>query len=216
VSFSRVTHDLHGYLAPSPTDPPRSLTDATRYGSGLAYGFEVSAKKRLGDLRGSLSYTLAWAEETYADVNGGNPIPSPFDRRHEVQGTLLWAPAEGWTVGALWVLTVNEPQGAVLAEPSDFTPIGGTEPQAQLRAVVDANGSRLPGFQRLELELARTFWINAMMCSLALRFLNAYGLTDPYLLDLAAGPDGSVVWRARLRDLRLFPLFPTLNLTVHF
>ena len=213
-SFYRVTNNVHGFFASSPAEPAASLTEAVRFGSGLGYGVEISARKRLGALRGSVSYTLAWAEETYADINGGSPIPSPFDRRHEIQGTLAWVPADGWTVGALCVLTANEVHTFETAPgfPDFFG--GFTIPQA--RAPVDANGSRLPGFQRLEIELARTFSIDMMLCTLSLRFLNAYGLADPYLVDLGTAPDGSVVWRARLRELRLFPLFPAVALNVRF
>jgi len=214
-SFYRVTYNVHGFFAPPPADPPASLTDATRYGSGVGYGVELSARKRLGDLRGALSYTLAWAKETYAEVNGGNPIPSPFDRRHEVQGTLLWVPAEQWTIGLFWVLTANEPRTFELLAPSDGISLGGVGTPA-LHGFVDVNGGRLPGFQRLEVDVTRTFRINSMLCSISLRFLNAYGLTDPFLVDLITAPDGSVTWRARLRDLTLFPLFPTLAVNVRF
>jgi len=214
-SFYRVTYNVHGFVAPSPTEPPASLTDAARFGSGLGYGVELSLRKRLGDLRGAVSYTLAWAEETYDDVNGGNPIPSPFDRRHEIQGTLLWVPAEGWTVGALCVLTAQEARPFELMAPSEDVTFGGIGTPG-LRSLIDANGSRLPGFQRLEVEVGRTFAINSMRCTLSLRLLNAYGLADPYQLELYTAADGSPAWRARLQDLKLFPLFPALAVSVRF
>ncbi|MGB6032603.1 MAG: TonB-dependent receptor [Bacteroidota bacterium] len=213
-SFYRVTYNVHGFFAPSPTDAPASLTDATRYGSGLGYGVHLSARKRLGDLRGAVRYTLAWAKETYAGVNGGKPIPSPFDRRHEVQGSLLWVPAEGWTIGLLCVLTANEARTFDPLAPSEDVTLGGVG--SGLSGLVDVNGGRLPGFQRLEVEVARTFSINSMLCSISLRFLNAYGLTDPFVINLNSEPDGSFTWRARLRDLKLFPLFPALAVNVRF
>jgi len=214
-AFYRVLRNVHGFLAPSPAEVPSSLDDVARYGSGLGYGLELSVRKRLGDLRGSLSYTLAWAKEAYADVNGGNAIPSPFDRRHELEGTLSWVPAEGWTLGALCVVTANEVSEGVVGQAADNFPIGGVA-GAYERALVDVNSDFLPGFQRLEVEVARTFQVEATLWKLAVRFLNAYGLADPYLIELATAPDGSPVWQARLRDLKLFPLFPTLSVSVHF
>lgn len=212
-AFYRVMDNVHGFLAPSISAPPPSLTDAIHFGSGLAYGLELSIIRRVGNFRWALGYTLAWAEETYADINGGNPIPSQFDRRHELQGTLSWEPAEGWNVGALFVLASDETRSLESLAPSEDASLGATGALA-VRGIVDVNGSRMPGFQRLEVEVARSFPINAMLCTVSLRLLNAYGLTDPFVLDLFNAPDGSVMWKASLDQLDLFPLFPTLAVSV--
>lgn len=52
-------------------------------GKGKAYGVEFAAKKTRGRLTGMLSYTLAWSERQYDELNQGNWFPHKYDRRHD-------------------------------------------------------------------------------------------------------------------------------------
>ena len=210
-SFYRTTHDLHGFYVVDPARVVTDLTDALLFGTGRSYGVELSARKRTGNLRWSASYTLSWTDEIYDVINNGEPIPSPFDRRHEVQAGLSWAFADGWGLSALCVLTFQEARSF---ESAAFPSEGAAVPMD--RYPVDVNGNRLPGFQRLELEAVRRFAIDNFLCTVALRMLNAYGLVDPYVWDLRPTQRGTVAWGARLEELDLLPMFPTLSLTVRF
>jgi len=53
-------------------------------GQGKAYGVEFMAQKTLGRLSGMLSYTLAWSNRQFNDVNQGQWFPHKYDRRHDV------------------------------------------------------------------------------------------------------------------------------------
>lgn len=53
-------------------------------GQGRSYGVEFLAKKVQGELTGMLSYTLAWSEGQFDDVNLGKWFPHKYDRRHDV------------------------------------------------------------------------------------------------------------------------------------
>jgi hypothetical protein len=212
-TFYRVTRNQHGFYQNASDGQPAILTDVLRLGSGYNYGLELGLRKQIGDVRWSLSYTLAWAEEQYDDIRGGKRFASQFDRRHEVQAAFMWAPAEGWGIGALAVLTSDDNLEAgytVAAAPPAFS-----DPSSEAIGAVDVNGGRLPGFQRLEVEILRTFKIDRLVCQASLKLLNAYGLVDPFALDLRAAPTG-VTWRARLEDLDFFPLFPSFSLSVRF
>ena len=169
-------------------------------------------RKQVGDLRGSISYTLAWAEERYDGIRDGERFASQFDRRHEVQAALMWTPAEGWGIGALCVLASdnNLEIGYTVAPP-----VAVSDPSFGGLAVTDVNGGRLPGFQRLEIEVLRAFAVDQFMCQASLKLMNAYGLVDPFELDLKNSVRG-VTWNARLEDLEFFPLFPALSLSVRF
>jgi len=210
-TFYRVTRNLHGFYLEPASQQPATLNDVLRSGSGYSYGLELEVRKQLGIVRGSISYTLAWAEEQYDEIRGGERFASQFDRRHEVQAALMWTPAEGWGIGALCVLASDDnfETGYTVAPPA------ATDPTFEGLAAVDVNGGRLPGFQRLEVEFLRTFTVDRFACQASLKLMNAYGLVDPFALDLRTS-GGSVTWRARVQDLDFLPLFPSFTLSVRF
>jgi hypothetical protein len=51
-------------------------------GNGNAYGLELMLQKNTGKLQGWGSYTLAWANRTFGDLNSGKAFPYKYDRRH--------------------------------------------------------------------------------------------------------------------------------------
>jgi len=53
-------------------------------GKGKAYGIEFAAKKTTGRLTGMLSYTLAWSERKFEELNHGDWFPHKYDRRHDI------------------------------------------------------------------------------------------------------------------------------------
>jgi hypothetical protein len=212
-TFYRSTTDLHGFFVAPESASRGDLTDAMLTGSGRSYGLELSVRKREGNPRGGLTYTVSRTEEEYPGINGGQPIPSQFDRRHELQASLTWAPAEGWGVGALCVIASKETRGTETAA----TASGDTQLSPSARDVsFDVNGNSLPGFQRLELEVFRSFMVDRLSCTVSLRLLNSYGLTDPFVWDLVQAADGTVTWKASQKELDLFPVYPTIGIAVRF
>jgi hypothetical protein len=120
-------------------------------------------------------------------------------------------PSEGWGVGVLCVLASDNTldRGHTVAAGPEYDPSFGAI------AAINVDGGRLPGFQRLEVELLRTFAIDRFTCQASLKLMNAYGLVDPFSLDLLRS-DAGVAWRARLEDLSFVPLFPSFSLSVRF
>ncbi len=198
-SFYRTTHKLHEFAVTGTSAVTGDLRDAILFGTGKVYGVEVSLRKRAGDLTGSMSYTLAWGTNEFAELNGGEPFAARFDRRHELQATVSYAPGADWLVGALCVLASEHApsfERRVMGE--------GTDPALGERGFIDVNGSRLPGFQRLEVSLLRRFTLGRFVCQLSLRLLNAYGLLDPFLWQLRTASDLRLKWSARMQHLELF------------
>ncbi len=213
--FYRVTNNLHEFAADTTAMQVHDLNDAILFGTGKSYGMECSLRKRVGDLSGSISYTLSWARDTFAGLNGGEPFIPWFDRRHELQVAATYVPGRDWAVGALCVLASGQSPAFdpnILARGERSYGSGG----ALMDDVIDVNGSRLPGFQRLELSLFRWFSLAGLRCQASLRLVNAYGLLDPYVWALRPSTDIRMKWRATLDDLKIFPLFPTVGLTARF
>lgn len=211
-SFYRVTHNLHEVMADTLPASLQDLQSDMVFGTGRSYGVEFSLRKRAGDLNGSLSYTLSWGSNAFAALNGGAPFRPRFDRRHELQIDSWYALDESWAFGVLCVLA------------SDLTPSleSGTEKldaaftPNRSSALIDLNGGRLPGFQRLEVKMLHSFSAWGRPCQFTLRLVNGYGLLDPFMWELRSEPDVRMKWRTRLEEVKLFPLYPTVSFTVRF
>ncbi|MEN8122733.1 MAG: TonB-dependent receptor [Bacteroidota bacterium] len=53
-------------------------------GKGKAYGIELMAEKKTGKVTGLASYTLAWSERKFDEINTGEWFPFKYDRRHDL------------------------------------------------------------------------------------------------------------------------------------
>jgi hypothetical protein len=53
-------------------------------GVGKAYGVEFMAERKTGKVTGMASYTLAWSERKYDEINNGQWFPFKYDRRHDI------------------------------------------------------------------------------------------------------------------------------------
>jgi hypothetical protein len=213
-SFYRVTYNLHESGLDTAASP-RDLNDAIFFGTGRSYGLELTLRKRTGDLTGSMSYTLSWGKEQFAEINAGKPFDPRFDRRHELQLSASYTPAEDWMFGVLCVVASNRTPSleSQIAKSYGNETVDGV---STAREFIDLNGGRLPGFQRLELSATKRFSISAFQCLISLRLLNEYGLVDPFIWTLRGTADPRRMWSAALREMELFPLFPTVGLIVRF
>ena len=220
-SFFRATNNLHEFRFDTVGAPVRDLYSEVLTGTGKAYGVEFLFRKRTGDLTGSVGYTLSWLRETVAELNGGSPFSPPFERRHEIQVALSYAPLERWTFGFLCVLASGQTSLTVplnSPSPMDFNAGPGVRATqaAQSADFLDLNGGRLPGFQRIELSVIHRFLAWNLPCQVTLRLLNGYGLLDPILWQGQASRDLRYRWSAELQQPNLTPIYPTIGLLVRF
>jgi hypothetical protein len=71
-------------------------------GRGQAYGLEVLLRKNSGKLTGWISYTLAWSNRQFDDINGGKWFPSRYDRRHNGAIVAQYAFNKRWAASMVW------------------------------------------------------------------------------------------------------------------
>lgn len=218
-SYYRVTQKLHEFLFD--TTMAAILADALIVGEGTVYGAEVTLGKRTGDLTGTIRYSLSWQRHRFAELNDGRPFRPRFDRRHEVYAAFSYSPHAQWTLGATCLLTANEfpppgTSGVRGAERVTFDPLGTrfTSDGGLYVEPYDLNGSRLPGFQRLELFVQHRFAAWGLPFHTSLRLLNGYGLLDPFAWQLRESNDARLRWRVRLDAPPLFPLYPVVSVGV--
>jgi hypothetical protein len=117
-------------------------------------------------------------------------------------------PGDGWAAGVVASLASDQsPSFSQTIDPQT----AGAE-----RTSYDLNGSRLPGFERLELRVARIFRLASGTAQATLRLLNEYGILDPYVWQLRPSGDLRQRWTATLRRGSLLPRYPALTLLVNF
>jgi hypothetical protein len=222
-TYYRITNNLHEFGLDFIPAQAEDLEQMLLLGTGRMYGLTCSVRKRTGDLTGVLTYNLSWSGETFAKINGGSEFNPPFDRRHELQGAVSYAAGESWVLSALCVIISK--QSSIISpnviqsgdgKARGYPMATGTENAFMAHnGFVDINGSRLPGFQRLELDVTRGFSLLNLSCQFSLRFMNSYGLLDPFIWKLQNTMDG-LKWNASLREQNLFPLYPALEFTARF
>jgi hypothetical protein len=210
-SYYRMTSALHEFAFSSETD---LLEEAIHFGTGTAYGAQLLLRKRAGDLTGSIAYTLSWGDQQFDDLNGGAPFPPRFERRHELKVESWYAPDSRWAFGVLCLIASD-------LSPSPAPQSAGSSRDAAIvlpaaSGALDLNGNRLPGFQRLELNVLRRFIAGGYDWQLALRLVNGYGLLDPFTWQVRQSADVRTSWSAVVEKIALFPLYPTVGLSVRF
>jgi len=218
-AFYRSTGNFHGFVNSAQGLSAGDLDYAVILGTGTLYGGDIALRNRSGPVSGALTYSLTWAFQRFADLNGGSPFVPRFDRRHEVRLEVSYAPFDHWSFGALCVLA----SGLAQSVPQKITgtrTLVVTNPNLGVTAstteVIDINGSRIPGFQRLELNAAVTFTLWDVSCLCTMRLLNGYGLLDPFQWALNHSRDPRSYWTIALDEPGLFPLYPAVGLSVRF
>jgi outer membrane cobalamin receptor len=87
--------------------PDSSIDNKVTQGKGVAYGFELLAQKKEGRLTGWVSYTLAWNNRQFEDINLGNAFPYKYDRRHELSIVGSYGLNKKARLSASWIFSTG-------------------------------------------------------------------------------------------------------------
>ena len=223
--YRTVTHLHDVQWEDSPLDTG-GLYSRMVTGSGKSYGLDLSLRKRTGSFTGTLSYTLSWTDQTFAELNGGVAFSPLFDRRHIIHAAAAYMPDETWIFSILAVLAAGGTDANQFIQshsiPPEMDNAGVRGSYASYSGIIDVNGGRFPGFQRLELQVMHRFALAGVRGEVSLQLINGYGLLDPMAIELRPDNgdrivfDQRLVWRARVKEIPLFPLFPVAGVTVRF
>src|SRR5690606_20145406 len=85
------------------------LATEFRPGDATSYGLELYLLKTRGKLQGSASYTWSKTEYEVPGVNQGLPFPANYDRRHNINTSMVYELSPSLTLGANWVYGTGRP-----------------------------------------------------------------------------------------------------------
>lgn len=120
-------------------------------GIGEAYGIELFLRKRVGKLRGWISYTLSRAEQQFSNdaqeltINSGRYFPTDYDKRHDFTITAIQTLSDRVSLSSTFNFNTGRP---ITLPVGKFVFDGKTIPHFE-----DRNLERLPDYHRLDISV---------------------------------------------------------------
>ena len=182
-------------------------------GNGTAYGVELLLRKPAGRLTGWVAYTLGRSTRQFDGIDGGEPFPDRYDRRHDVSITGAYQLTPGWSFSATWVLATGNaiwlPAARVPAI-EDFAghqdyPYYDPKPEAYVYGA--RHNAREPTYHRLDFAFKHTKTTGQKTRTWTLGLYNAYAHRNPFYLTAKLQADGRVLYQ----QFSPFILIPSIS-----
>ena len=193
-----------------------SWQDRIVTGSGEAQGVEFRFGFKRAKTRFQLNYTYADSERTFPDLNGGEPFPYRFDRRHSLNLLFAqrfndrWRGSVSFTYGSGMAFTVPA-QEFLFAIPGFFF-------RDVLTIYSERNRLRMPANHRLDLGASYLF-PNGKFLEKELSFgiYNTYNRTNPLYFGVGTRlNDETGLPRRVYTQTSLFPVFPYVRFALRW
>lgn len=201
--------------------PPLDLWDARLCsGKGTAKGIDIKFEKALGTITGHVSYSLAWADRTFRDKNGGRTFPAKFDNRHTINILVNWNISKKVQLNAFWTghsgnrfTLLNQ----VWNDPDFDFYEWYANGDAPLRA--DINNYQLPFYHRLDLSCTvrnrRGYWTFGLYN--AYNHLNTIAIKRGTREITISTPDEfSIITEPVFKKVKFLPIIPSISYTWQF
>jgi hypothetical protein len=185
-------------------------------GEGEAYGMEFFLQKRDGPLFGWIGYTLSWTKLKFAELNNGNIFSPRYDIRNDLSFVLGYDFSDNFHSGLSWIYAsgqaVNEPTGQYLFNDSN------NPNNSQLFITYgDKNSFRLPSYHKLDLNCSYKLLVTNPSVEFHFNIYNLYNRANVFAqyITQVASPSGTVN-SIKIKNLTLFPIIPTLGVSLIF
>jgi hypothetical protein len=172
-------------------------------GYGDALGMEISVEKQLGNLTGSINYTLSASYRKYADLNNGKTYPFRYHRLHEANISLNYRISKKWDVSAFWSYGTGYPVTVPLEQ--YFPDLGIVH--SSVFYYPSINNYTLPAYHRLDLGIHYSTVNRLGEHLISIDIFNAYNRKNVINLH-AYGP--------LITYYNLLPIIPSITYTFKF
>lgn len=199
------------------------------YGLGQSYGMELFLQKTKGRLTGWLGYTLARTFRVFNDstrpfgiLNGGEPFPYTYDRRHNVSFVATYE-MEKIQIGGLKIYPrpVTLSGVFVYGTGNAFTPptsYAGLLSLVQFYTVFgDRNSARMQDYHRADISMTLHGKTNKKFRSnWVISVYNAYNRFNPYFYYFPQDLSPSGVLETKAMKVVVFPVIPSITWDFEF
>lgn len=196
-----------GYTPTSFRDPERDFV----FGRGEAYGAEFLINKTKGRLSGWIGYTLSWTYRYFDKLNGGDPFPAKYDRRHDLSIVASYRLNDHWTFSSVFVYG----SGNAITLPTNYYFI-----EDQLVAQYSKlNGYRLFPYHRLDISAVwtpRPHSTKRWKGNWAFSIYNAYSRQNPYFLYVDTRRNNVGEFDVKVKQVSIFPILPSITYNFSF
>ncbi|MEM7039759.1 MAG: TonB-dependent receptor, partial [Bacteroidota bacterium] len=177
-------------------------------GQSTSEGVEFFLRKKEGRLRGWLGYTLSRTTDQFDDLNGGEPFPNKFDRRHDFSITATYKVNEKVELSANWIYATGQAATLPIGQASSYVNSSGEGINPDL-IYGPRNNFRFRDYHRLDLGVSlykkkkwgERWWTFGVY--------NAYNRLNPFYVQ--AGPTFDASQRWQLSEVSLFPIIPSFS-----
>jgi hypothetical protein len=189
-------------------------------GQGNAYGFELFSNYKNNKFDLLLSYTLAWSNRIFPDLNLGRQFPYRYDRRHEINLTAVYQWKPNITINSNWVLqsgnavsfpttTYSSASNALRWRSYEYNQFSTLN---QLQWYSGRNNIRLPIYHRLDIGIDISKQKIKTVRIWRMGIYNIYFRRNPFSYYQVSG----YVNKLALRGLSLLPFVPYFDYVIKF
>ncbi len=177
------------------------------FGQGRAYGLEFLLRKKVGNLTGWVSYTLARTESQISGINSDKWYPARQDRTHDLSLVAIYKISKKWTVSGDFVYYT----GNAVSFPSGKYQVD----NQTVFLYTERNGYRMPAYNRLDLGATKQLKQHKKFSSeLSFSIYNAYGRMNPYFIQFKEDPDNAN--KTQIVQTSLFRWVPSISYNFKF
>ncbi len=191
-------------------------------GEGWSYGVELLVQREIGNLTGWIGYTWSHTMHRFdregQKINGGEPFPAKYDRRHDLSIVLNYKISDRVDVSATWVFSTGN--AASLAtqsypvaqeDPEDYDHNGG----GTVNVIEGRNNYRMPNYHRLDLGANFHRKFKRARRTISVSIYNVYNRQNPYMLYRSRTTTYKN-YPSALVQLSVFPILPSVGYTLYF